>query len=176
VVETVGYGVGTRNLTDRPNLLRIMVGRDPSGTQTDTVIILETNLDDANPEWFGFLMDRLFEAGALDVVFCPIQMKKNRPGVLVQVMGQPHHQDILMETLFKESTTLGVRFRYSQRKVLERAFFEMESPWGKIKAKKVFRPDGSLEIMPEFEACRKIAQEKGLPLREIYRWVIKNSA
>ena len=176
VVETVGYGVGTRNLTDRPNLLRIMVGRDPSGTQTDTVIILEANLDDANPEWFGFLMDRLFEAGALDVVFCPIQMKKNRPGVLVQVMGQPHHQDILMETLFKESTTLGVRFRYSQRKVLERAFFEMESPWGKIKAKKVFRPDGSLEIMPEFEACRKIAQEKGLPLREIYRWVIKNSA
>ena len=176
VVETVGYGVGTRNLTDRPNLLRIMVGRDPSGTQTDTVIILEANLDDANPEWFGFLMDRLFEAGALDVVFCPIQMKKNRPGVLVQVMGQPHHQDILMETLFKESTTLGIRFRYSQRKVLERAFFEMESPWGKIKAKKVFRPDGSLEIMPEFEACRKIAQEKGLPLREIYRWVIKNSA
>jgi uncharacterized protein (TIGR00299 family) protein len=175
VVETVGYGVGTRDLTDRPNLLRIMVGRDPSGTQTDTVIILEANLDDTNPEWFGFLMDRLFEAGALDVVFCPIQMKKNRPGLLVQVMGQPHQQDTLMEILFKESSTLGIRFRYSQRKILERAFLEMESPWGTIRAKKVFRPDGSFEIMPEYEACRKIAEEKGLPLKEIYRWVIRNS-
>jgi hypothetical protein len=175
VVETVGYGVGTRDLSDRPNLLRLMVGRDASKTQTDTVIILEANLDDTNPEWLGFLMDRLFEAGALDVIFCPIQMKKNRPGVLVQVMGKPHQQNTLTEILFKESATLGIRFRYSQRKVLERSFLELESPWGKLKAKKIVRPDGSFEIMPEYEACRKIAEEKGLPLKEIYRWVMKNS-
>jgi len=175
VVETVGYGVGTQNLTDRPNLLRIMVGRDQAETQTDTVVILEANLDDTNPEWFGFLMDRLFEAGALDVVFCPIQMKKNRPGVLIQVMGKPHQQETFMDILFKESSTLGVRFRYSQRKVLDRSFLELESPWGKIKAKKVLRPGGSFEIMPEYEVCRKIAEEKGLPLKEIYRWVTKNS-
>jgi uncharacterized protein (TIGR00299 family) protein len=176
VVETVGYGVGTRNLEDRPNLLRIMVGREQSETQTDTVVILEANLDDTNPEWFGFLMDRLFGAGALDVVFCPIQMKKNRPGVLIQVVGKPHQQDTFTEILFKESSTLGVRFRYSQRKILDRSFLELESPWGKIKAKKVLQPDGSIEIMPEYEACRKIAEEKGLPLKEVYRWVIKNSA
>ncbi|MEJ2724493.1 MAG: nickel pincer cofactor biosynthesis protein LarC [Deltaproteobacteria bacterium] len=176
VVETVGYGVGTRNLGDRPNLLRIMVGREQSETQTDTVVILEANLDDTNPEWLGFLMDRLFGAGALDVVFCPIQMKKNRPGVLIQVVGKPHQQDTFTEILFKESSTLGVRFRYSQRKLLNRSFLELESPWGKIKAKKVLQPDGSIEIMPEYEACRKIAEEKGLPLKEVYRWVIKNSA
>jgi hypothetical protein len=175
VVETVGYGVGTRDLTDRPNLLRILVGRDQGEAQTDTVAVLEAHLDDTNPEWLGFLMDRLFEAGALDVVFCPIQMKKNRPGVLIQVMGKPHRQDTLVEILFKETSTLGVRFRYTRRKILDRSFLELESPWGKIKAKKVLRPDGSFEIMPEYEACREIAQEKGLPLKEIYRWVIKNS-
>jgi uncharacterized protein (TIGR00299 family) protein len=176
VVDAVGYGVGTRDLPDRPNLLRIMVGREQTEAQTETVVILEANLDDTNPEWFGFLMDRLFEAGALDVVFCPIQMKKNRPGVLIQVMGKPHQRDTFVDILFKESPTLGVRFRYSQRKVLERSSLEIDSPWGKMRVKKVLRPDGSFDIMPEYEACRKIAQETGVPLKEIYRWVIKSSA
>jgi pyridinium-3,5-bisthiocarboxylic acid mononucleotide nickel chelatase len=171
IVESIGYGVGARKLADRPNLLRVLLGREEQGTQTETVVILEANVDDASPEWLGFLMERLFREGALDVLFCPVQMKKNRPAVLVQVIGKPHHKDLLTEILFQESTTLGVRFRYSQRNILERSSVEVDSPWGKMKVKKVRRPDGSFRLLPEYETCRKIAEEKQLPIREIYSWV-----
>jgi len=171
VIETVGYGVGSRNLTDRPNLLRILIGQEQGGANEETVVVLESNLDDTNPEWLGFLMERLFEAGALDVVFSPGFMKKNRPAVLVHVMGRPLHKDQLMDILFSESTTLGVRFHYTQRRILERSFTEIDSPWGRMKVKKVSRPDGSFHLLPEFEECRRIAKEKGLPLRDIYSWV-----
>ena len=171
-VETVGYGVGSMDLADRPNLLRIMIGEESADAQVDTISILEANLDDTNPEWLGFLMDRLFDAGALDVVFYPAQMKKNRPGVLVQVMGRPDQQGILTRILFQESTTLGVRYRYSQRKVLERSFVEIESPWGKMQVKKIHLPDGSFHFYPEYEVCRKMALDTGTPLKEMYYWVM----
>ena len=172
VIETVGYGVGSRNLADRPNLLRILIGREQGGAHEETVVILESNLDDTNPEWLGFLMERLFEAGALDVVFSPGYMKKNRPAVLVHVMGKPHQKDQLMDLLFSESTTLGVRFHYTQRRILERSSVEMDSPWGRMKVKKIFRPDGSSHLLPEFEECRRIAKEKGLPMKDVYGWIM----
>jgi uncharacterized protein (DUF111 family) len=160
------------DLPDRPNLLRIIIGKEQIEGQTDTVVILDANLDDANPEWLGFMMDRLFDAGALDVYFSPIQMKKNRPGIHVQVIGNPHKRDVLMDTLFRESTTLGVRFRYSSRKTLKRFQVDIDSPWGKMSVKKVILPDGSSSIQPEYDVCRKIAEEKGLPLKEVYYWVM----
>jgi len=172
VIEKVGYGVGSRNLADRPNLLRILIGQAQGGAHEETVVILEANLDDTNPEWLGFLMERLFEAGALDVVFSPGYMKKNRPAVLVHVMGKPHQKDQLMDLLFSESTTLGVRFHFTQRRVLERFSVEMDSPWGRMKVKKVFRPDGSFHLLPEFEECRRIAKEKGLPMKDVYSWIM----
>lgn len=171
MVETVGYGAGTRDLPDRPNLLRILVGREHLEKQVETVVLLEANLDDMNPEWMGFLMERLLEAGALDVIFCPVQMKKNRPGVLLQVMGRPHQREELMEILFREATTLGIRFRYSQRTTLRGEAIEIESPWGTLSVKKVLGQKGSTTVMPEYEACQRIAREKGIPLREIYHWV-----
>jgi hypothetical protein len=171
VIEKVGYGVGGRTLADRPNLLRILIGQDQGPANEETVVILESNLDDTNPEWLGFLMERLFETGALDVVFSPGYMKKNRPAVLVQVVAKPHHKDQLMDLLFSESTTLGVRFHYTQRRVLERSSAEVDSPWGTMKVKKVLRPDGSSQLLPEFEECRRIAKERGLPLKEIYSWI-----
>jgi pyridinium-3,5-bisthiocarboxylic acid mononucleotide nickel chelatase len=171
VVDSVGYGVGARRLADRPNLLRVLLGRVEQGTETDTVVVLEANVDDANPEWLGYLMERLFQEGALDVLFCPVQMKKNRPGVLIQVIGKPHHKDLLSEIFFRESTTLGVRFRYSQRSLVGRSWAEVDSPWGKMQVKKVRHPDGSFRLLPEYEACRKIAMEKQIPLTEIYSWV-----
>lgn len=170
-VERVGYGVGSRDLPDRPNLLRLIVGHDQTEQQVETVVSLEANLDDTNPEWLGFLMGRLFDAGALDVVFCPVQMKKNRPGILIQVMARPEQRDNLMNILFRESTTLGIRFHYSQRKVLPRSEVEMDSPWGKMRVKKVLRPDGSSYFLSEYEACRKIAEENKIPIREVYDWV-----
>ncbi len=172
VIEKVGYGVGSRNLADRPNLLRILIGQEQGGAHEETVVILEANLDDTNPEWLGFLMERLFEAGALDVVFSPGYMKKNRPAVLVHVMGKPYQKDQLMDLLFSETTTLGVRFHCTQRRVLERSSVEMDSPWGRMKVKKVFRPDGSFHLLPEFEECRRIAKEKGLPMKDVYSWIM----
>jgi uncharacterized protein (TIGR00299 family) protein len=170
-IDRVGYGVGSRALPDRPNLLRIIIGRDQTEQQVETVVTLEANLDDTHPEWLGFLMGRLFEAGALDVTFCPIQMKKNRPGILVQVMGKPEQRDTLMDILFRESTTLGIRFHYSQRKVLARSEVEVDSPWGKMRVKEVLRPDGKSYFLPEYEACRKIAEQRKIPIREVYGWV-----
>ncbi len=172
VIEKVGYGVGSRNLADRPNLLRILIGQAQGGAHEETVVILEANLDDTNPEWLGFLMERLFEAGALDVVFSPGYMKKNRPAVLVHVMGKPYQKDQLMDLLFSETTTLGVRFHCTQRRVLERSSVEMDSPWGRMKVKKIFRPDGSFHLLPEFEECRRIAKEKGLPMKDVYSWIM----
>ncbi len=170
-IEAVGYGAGTRLLTDRPNLLRILIGKGEAQNRTETVVVMDANLDDTSPEWLGFMMDRLFEAGALDVVFAPIHMKKNRPGVQIQVIGRPQQRDELLDIIFAESTTLGIRYSCSERKVLERARAEIDSPWGRMEVKKVTGPDGSTLFYPEYEVCRRIAREQGLPIREVYYWV-----
>ena len=172
VIHSIGYGVGARDLEERPNLLRILIGDEEYEKNTETVMIIETNLDDTSPEWLGYLMDRLFDAGALDVVFCPVHMKKNRPGVQVQVMGLPDQRDVLMEILFRESATLGVRFQYTQRRIRQRSIVEVDSPWGKLKVKKVAGRDGEIFFIPEYEACREIAIKNDLPLREIFGWVM----
>jgi uncharacterized protein (TIGR00299 family) protein len=171
VVQEVGYGVGTRDLPDRPNLLRILIGEEQSGKTVDTVVVLETNVDDIAPECLGYLMDRLFDAGALDVVFFPVQMKKNRPGVQIQVIGKPDKKDLLMEIMVRETATLGIRFRYSQRRVLPRAFSEVDSPWGRIKVKKVMFEQGPPLLVPEYDVCKTIASKNNIPLREVYLWV-----
>lgn len=173
VVKEVGYGVGKRNIPERPNLLRVLIGEDKRDPTVETVVVLETNLDDINPEWMGFLMERLLASGALDVVFFPVQMKKSRPGVQVQVIGRPDQREALMEILFKESTTLGVRFGYTQRQVLERAQAEIDSPWGKIKVKKIIGRDGSAHLQPEYQSCREIALQHNIALKEIYYWVMR---
>lgn len=171
-VGKVGYGIGSRELPDRPNLVRILLGNTALEKDTDTIVLLEANLDDANPEWLGFLMERLLDAGALDVIFCPVQMKKNRPGVQVQVVGRPHQRDALMHILFQESSTLGVRFQSIQRRVLERSTVAVESPWGSIQVKKVINHDGSSFFTPEYDACREIALKQNRPLKEIFYWVM----
>ncbi len=170
VVQNVGYGVGSREFQDRPNLLRIIIGHEEHGRQTDTVVVLETNLDDMSPEGLGYLMERLLEAGALDVVFLPAQMKKNRPGVQVQVIGRPEQKDPLMEIMAQETTTLGIRFRYTRRRVLERNQEKVESPWGKIAVKRVIREKSS-RLVPEYDVCRKIALKNNIPLQDIYQWI-----
>lgn len=170
-IEKMGYGVGGLDLPDRPNLLRIIIGNENPNKDTDTVVILEANLDDTNPEWSGFLMEELFKAGALDVVYSPIQMKKNRLGIKLSVIGKPYQQDELTNIIFRESSTLGIRLRYSQRRILRRTHVEVESPWGKMRVKKVIQPDGSVYLTPEYEICRGIAEENSIPLKEIYCWV-----
>jgi len=171
-VDRIGYGVGTRKLPDRPNLVRILIGQESAGNETETVLVLETDTDDSSPEWLGYLMERLFEAGALDVVFFPVQMKKNRPAVHVQVVSRPEKKEQLIKTFFRENSTLGVRFRYCQREILNRSEEEVVSPWGAVKVKKVISADGSAEIMPEYESCRDLALKNDVPLRRIFYWVM----
>jgi len=172
VVKKTGYGVGTRELADRPNLLRIIIGEHELEDQIETIALLETNLDNMLPEGLGYLMERLLDAGALDVTFIPVQMKKNRPGVQIQVMARPDNRDLLMEIMFRESSTLGVRFFYNQRKVLKRSFREEDSPWGRLQIKEVINNDGTLTLAPEYEACRKIARMNNIPLKKVYDWVL----
>ena len=169
-IDRVGYGVGSRTLADRPNLLRILIGNDVDKQRSETVVVLESNLDDMSPELLGYLMDSLFDAGAKDVSFSHIQMKKNRPGVQLQVVGQPEDKERLTSVIFRESTTLGVRISYSQRAVLQRAELMVDSPWGRMKVKKVINQDGGTVLLPEYEECRKIARENNLALRDVYAW------
>jgi uncharacterized protein (TIGR00299 family) protein len=169
-IDRVGYGVGSRTLADRPNLLRILIGNDVDKQRSETVVVLESNLDDMSPELLGYLMDSLFDAGAKDVSFSHIQMKKNRPGVQLQVVGQPEDRERLTSVIFRESTTLGVRISYSQRAVLQRAELMVDSPWGRMKVKKVINQDGGTVLLPEYEECRKIARENNLALRDVYAW------
>jgi len=170
-IDRIGYGVGSRDLPDRPNLLRILIGEEGSEATADAVVVLETNVDDCNPEWLGFLMERLFDAGALDVVFFPVQMKKNRPGVQIQVIGRPDQRDSLMAMMMEEGVTLGIRFRYSERRVLPRSFQEVETPWGKLRVKAVMRGEGPPLLMPEYASCRAVALRHHVPIRDVYQWI-----
>lgn len=170
IVDRVGYGAGSRTLADRPNFLRILIGNDIDKQRSETVVVLESNLDDMSPELLGYLMDRLFDAGAKDVAFSHIQMKKNRPGIQLQVIGQPEDKDRLSNIIFRESTTLGIRFQYSQRSVLTRGELMVESPWGKMRVKKVINQGGETALLPEYEECRRIAKTNNLALRDVYTW------
>jgi uncharacterized protein (TIGR00299 family) protein len=174
-IERVGYGVGTRILSDRPNLLRILIGSDAERGRLDTVVLLESNLDDMSPELLGYLMDRLFEAGALDVSFSPIHMKKNRPGIRLQVIGRPQDKDRLVGMVFRESTSLGIRISYSQREVVERSEVTVSSPWGKMKLTQVTDRERGPVLLPEYEECRRIAKQHNLPLRDVYAWATTHS-
>lgn len=169
-IERIGYGVGSRTLPDRPNLLRILVGNDIDKQDLETVVVLESNLDDMSPELLGYLMDKLFDAGAVDVSFSPIQMKKNRPGIQLQVVGRPEDNEKLITIIFRESTTLGIRTSYNQRAVLKRGELTVDSPWGKMRVKKVINQDGGTVLLPEYEECRRVARENNLALRDVYAW------
>ena len=170
-VQQIGYGAGSRDLPDRPNMLRILIGEQDAGLETDTVAVLEANIDDMSAEGLGYLMERLYDAGALDVAFFPAQMKKNRPGVQVQVIGHPSRKDRLLEVFFSESSTLGVRFQYTERKVVQREGAEVESPWGRIRVKAISRPNGTKRFEPEYEVCKEIAQKHSISLEEVYAWI-----
>ncbi len=171
LVRGTGYGAGSADPEDRPNLLRILIGEAWGETGTDTVVVIETNVDDMSPEWSGYLMERLFERGALDVIFSPAQMKKNRPGLRIEIIGRPGDRNALMELLLLESTALGARFHYSARTVMERQTTVLNSPWGPFRVKEITGAGGRKEYRPEYDECRKIAVEKNIPLRDVFAWV-----
>jgi uncharacterized protein (TIGR00299 family) protein len=172
-VQTVGHGAGTKDFLDRPNVLRLLVGEAHPLQRvglgdTDTVAVLETNLDDAPPEVVGYCSERLLAAGALDVFAIPIQMKKNRPGVLLSVICEPGKAAELEAILFRETATFGVRRTTAERSKLRRESVTVETPWGQVRAKRGWRADGFEVLTPEYEDCARVARERGVPLREVY--------
>ncbi|MFZ5634215.1 MAG: nickel pincer cofactor biosynthesis protein LarC [Bacillota bacterium] len=170
-VESVGYGLGSKDF-GIPNFLRVFVGKsreEASGYGHDTVLVMETNIDDMNPELTGHVVERLFARGALDVFMTAIHMKKGRPGSLLTVLCRPQDKEPLLKILFEETTTLGVRFREERRAVLGRRVEEVTTPYGKVGIKTALGSDGRrLKSAPEYEDCKKIALEKGVPVKSVY--------
>jgi pyridinium-3,5-bisthiocarboxylic acid mononucleotide nickel chelatase len=170
-VEKVGYGAGDLDLPTQPNLLRLVLGRPtlPLGRR-ERVLVLETHLDDMLPEWYDHLMAALFQAGALDVAYFPLQMKKNRPGVGLTIVAPPDCRETILETLFTESTTLGVRLLEMERVAVNRWLETIDTPYGPLQVK-VAEISGRRRLLPEYEACRAMAVKHNLPLLEVYRLI-----
>ena len=162
-IQSTGYGAGTRDFPEHANVLRVLIGEASGAAEATTVLVLEANIDDASPQVLGYAMERLFEAGALDVTMESVLMKKNRPGSLLRVIATPENQEALANLIFAETTTLGLRIYSAERRVKARRIVEVETPHGKVRVK--ISEDGS--FAPEYEDCRKLARESGAPLKEI---------
>ena len=171
-VEAVGYGAGTRDFEELPNLLRVFIGDVRlEKYENEEMALIETNLDDMNPEFFDYVSDRLFDEGALDVFITPVIMKKNRPGSVINVLCQADKIDTLLDILFMETTTLGVRLHHVERKRLAREVISIDSKYGPVKVK-IGRTLGEehliKNITPEYEDCRRVAEQKKIPLKDVF--------
>ena len=170
-IEKSSYGAGSRDFPGHPNVLRLVIGDSAAklatNTATETVSVLEANLDDLSPQVFGYVMDRLLEEGALDVFGMPVQMKKNRPGALLTVLCKPENASRLAELIFAETTTLGVRRRDEVRQVLARRWENVRTPWGEVRIKIASMNGTVTNYAPEYEDCRRIAAERHIPLKSV---------
>jgi hypothetical protein len=182
-VRKIGYGAGSRNFDEAPNVLRVLIGEaeelsrlpstslrpgKPAPTDDgESVLVMECEIDDMNPQIFGVLMDRLLAEGALDVFYTSIQMKKNRPGTLLTILAPPAGREALAATVFRETTTIGVRYREMQRECLERETVTVETPLGPVRFKLARRNGELLNASPEFDDCARLAREHGRSLKDV---------
>jgi uncharacterized protein (TIGR00299 family) protein len=166
-LETIGYGAGSRDLPDTPNVLRVLVGETASEAPVQAVVAIEADIDDMNPQIFGVLMEQLLAAGALDVFYTAIQMKKNRPGTLLTVIAAPDDRERLTAIIFQESTTIGVRFREMSRECLDRETVSVDTPLGPVRVKVARRRGELLNASPEFEDCVQLANAHGRPVKDV---------
>lgn len=166
IVEKVGYGVGTKDFKDRPNVLRASLGR-MEASRSDGLWVVEANLDDATPQLLGHLVERLLAVDALDAWVTPVVMKKSRPGHLLSALVEGGLRDTVVDTLLRESTTLGVRYHRVERQALERDWVEVETPWGRVRVKRGLRDGAVFNAHPEFEDCRRLAEAAGVPLKQV---------
>ena len=166
-IEKVGYGAGERKDNEVPNLLRVILGRKEKKVSREQVVVIETNIDNMNPEIYEYLMEVLLKKGALDVALIPVQMKKNRPGILLKVIARESDKTELIENIFNETTSLGVRVHKVERYSLSRKTNVVETPWGKVRIKIIEEPDGRIVTSPEYEDCKRIARTKNIPLKQI---------
>jgi len=166
----VGYGAGSRDPKSFPNALRLMIGEmaeAPISSSDDSVTVVETNIDDMNPQVFGFVMERAFALGALDVFLIPAQMKKDRPGVLLTVLCKPADAETMIGLLFSETTTLGIRYYNANRRVLDRVIETVDTEYGAVRIKVARDGARTLHFQPEYEDCARLANESKTPLIEV---------
>src|SRR5919108_4363397 len=167
-VGQIGYGAGTRDLPHAPNLLRVFIGEDGTRGDADVITVLEANLDDMNPEWFEYAQEQLFAQGALDVFYTPIFMKKNRPATKLTVLCDTGRVDAVVDALFQNTSTFGVRTYEVRRQKLGRFSETVDTPFGPIEVK-VGRWHGQVvQVSPEYESCRQAARRCGVPLKDVY--------
>jgi pyridinium-3,5-bisthiocarboxylic acid mononucleotide nickel chelatase len=174
-IQKSGYGAGSRDLPGHPNVVRLTIGQAASTalvgeraqTASETIAVLEANLDDLNPQVFGYVLDRLLEEGALDAFAMPVQMKKNRPGTMLTVLCKPEDADKFAQVLFAETTTLGVRRRNEVRQTLARRWENVQTPWGEVRIKIASMNGTVTNYAPEYEDCRRIAAEHHVPLKQV---------
>ena len=163
-----GYGAGKREFHDWPNLLRVIIGESEEAFESDEVAVVSTSIDDMNPENFEYLMELLFEKGAIDVYLTPIQAKKTRPGTLLTMLCPPNEVSALASVLFLESTTFGLRYHSEKRLKLSREIIEVSTEWGNVRVK-IGRGAGKLvTVSPEFEDCRGVARKNRIPLKHVF--------
>jgi pyridinium-3,5-bisthiocarboxylic acid mononucleotide nickel chelatase len=170
-LRAIGYGAGSADNAEKPNVLRLLIGERTAselGEYWDApVTAIETNLDDMSPQIYGYFAEKALEAGALDVFSTPAQMKKNRPGLLVTILAEPHNVSRLIDLVFRETTTIGVRTHELRRKTLAREFVSVSTPFGEVRMK-ISRLNGAvLNATPEYDDCQKLAAERGVPLKQV---------
>jgi uncharacterized protein (TIGR00299 family) protein len=172
-VDAIGYGAGAKDFAAHPNVLRVVIGRSDEAARFERIVSIECEIDDMNPQLFGPLMDRLYAAGALDVYYAAVQMKKNRPGTLVTAIAPVDRRDAIATVLFTDTTTIGVRHQEMLRERLEREIVTVETPCGPIRFKVSARDGRTVNASPEFEDCAKAAAERGLPIKEVQAQAIR---
>lgn len=167
-IVKVGYGAGAYEIPNQPNLLTAIVGQKMSDFETDEITVIETNIDDMSPLGYEYLMERIFEAGALDVYLTPVIMKKSRPGCVVTILAEPAKVGFISKIIFEETTSLGIRQYLATRRKLNRKLIDVNTKYGKVKVKLGFLGAKLKVVAAEYEECKRIAKSKGVPFRQVY--------
>jgi uncharacterized protein (TIGR00299 family) protein len=172
-IEKIGYGTGEKEFPNRPNLFRLVIGESGSSLQHEEMLVMETNIDDMNPQYFDHVMERLFAAGARDVFLAPVQMKKNRPATLLTVICESAKRDVLAAIILQETTSIGVRYHSVSRLILKREAKKITTRFGAVKVKIVEQPDGTKRAAPEYDDLKRIAAAKNLSLKIVHDEVMR---
>ncbi|MGE5892557.1 MAG: nickel pincer cofactor biosynthesis protein LarC [bacterium] len=166
-LTAVGHGAGTRDVPTRPNVARLIIGETPGGETHDEIFLVETNIDDMNPQWYDHVVGLLFRAGALDVYLTSIFMKKQRPGIMLSILTREQNLQAVSETVLRETTSIGVRFCRYGRMILPRETVIVRTRYGKVRFKKIYYDGKTKRMIPEYEDCKRIAMRRGVPIGKI---------
>jgi uncharacterized protein (TIGR00299 family) protein len=173
-IEKIGYGAGEKEWPDRPNLFRLVLGTEAANWKQEEMIVIETNIDDMNPEFYDYVLDRLFAAGARDVFMSAIQMKKNRPGTLLRVIAEPRDRQTLAAILLSETTTIGVRYYPVGRIILKRSMTNVKTRYGNVRVKLIEQPDGTQRATPEYDDLKRVASIAKISLKVLHDEVLRS--